>query len=239
MHVLKTNFNGSPNVGMSLYATDSFVLLGEHLQDKLTADVKNAFGDLSVHNQRIAGTGLPGVFLAGNSKTLLVPSIAFDWEIDALKKLDRNVIVLKTRHTCLGNNIACNDRGAIISSDFDETERKEIEHALGVSTICMDIAGLNTPGALIVLHGKHGIIHRDATQHEIATIEKTLGVTLSPATINLGTPYLRAGMANNSFGFVIGDQSGGPEIVHIEDSLGYLDEENDEKQASKDRTSKE
>jgi translation initiation factor 6 (eIF-6) len=55
-----------------------------------------------------------------------------------------------------------------------------------------------------------------------------LRVKLEPATINLGTPYLHAGIACNKFGFIIGDASGGPEIVHIEEALGYLDSEDDE-----------
>jgi hypothetical protein len=35
-------------------------------------------------------------------------------------------------------------------------------------------------------------------------------------------------LLNNKFGFVIGDASGGPEIVHIEESLGYLDDEDED-----------
>jgi len=229
MHVLKTNFNGTPNVGLYAYATDSYVLFGEHLPEALLAEVKRTLGNVPFHMTRIAGTSMPGIFLAGNSKAVLAPSIAFDWEIEQVKRLKIPIIVFKTKHTCLGNNIVCNDHGAIISTDFDETERKSIERHLGVPAVRMDIAGLNAPGALLVLHGEHGIIHRDATASEIAQAERTLGATLTPATVNLGTPYLRAGIINNRGGFVIGDQSGGPEIVHIEESLGYLDDAADER----------
>jgi translation initiation factor 6 len=222
MPILKANFNGQPNVGLFGYATKDYVLLGEHLTEHLHAEVQRALGDVPVHMVHIAGTSMPGVFLAGNSTTLLVPGIAFDHEIATLTKLGIAHRVFNTRHTCLGNTIACNDHGAIISTDFDETERKWIEKTLGVPTVQMDIAKLNAPGALIVLNGDKGIIHRDATQGEIAEAERVLGVTLTPATVNLGTPYLHAGILNNPHGFVIGDQSGGPEIVHIDEALGYL-----------------
>jgi translation initiation factor 6 len=228
MRVLKANFNGTPNVGLYGYATKEYVLLGEHLQEKLLAEVTQVLGNLPVHSFRVAGTGMPGVFLAGNSSMLLVPSIAFDYEIEQLKSLGIPHTVLKTRHTCLGNNIVCNDHGAIISTDFDETERKLIEKALGVPTVRMDIAKLNTPGAVIVLNGTHGIIHRDATSEEIEEVKRILKVKLEPATVNLGTPYLRAGILNNPHGFIIGDQSGGPEIVHIDEALGYLGDDDDD-----------
>jgi translation initiation factor 6 len=228
MHILKANFNGTPNVGLYGYATSGkhlVILLGEHLQDKLLADVTEALGGLPVHQFRVAGTGMPGIFLAGNSKTVLVPGIAFDHELEKLKTLGIPFTVLRTRHTCLGNNIVCNDHGAVISTDFDDNERKRIEDALGVPTIQLDIAGLNTPGALIVVNGEHGIIHRDATKPEIKQIEQLLKVKLTPATVNLGTPYLHAGILRSHHGFIIGDQSGGPEIVHIDEALGYHDDE--------------
>ncbi len=228
MHVLKTNFNGTPNVGLYIYATNEYILLGEHLSDKLTKEVDDALGNVPIHHIRIAGTTMPGIFLAGNKKKILVPSITFDTELAALDRANIEYHVLKSRHTCLGNNIVCNDYGAVISTDFSEEERKEIEKVLGVPTIKMDVAGLNTPGAVIVLHGKRGIIHRDASHQEMHQIESILRVKLEPATINLGTPYLHAGISCNKFGFVIGDASGGPEIVHIEESLGYLDSEEEE-----------
>lgn len=227
MRILKANFNGTPNVGLYCYATDSYVLIGEHLQEKLLADVTQVLGNLPMHTFRVAGTGMPGIFLAGNSRAVLVPSIAFDYELAQLDKLGIPYAVLKTRHTCLGNNIVCNDNGAIISTDFDETERKQIEKHLGVPAVRMDIAKLATPGAVIVLNGKHGIIHRDATAAEVKEAEEVLNVRLTPATVNLGTPYLRAGIVNNSNGFIIGDQSGGPEIVHIDEALGYMGEDDE------------
>lgn len=224
MHILKTGFNGTPNVGLYAYATDSYVLLGENVTEKLERELGEALGNIPVHSIRIVGTSMAGIFLAGNSKVILAPAIAFGSELENLRKLGVPVQTLQTKHTCLGNLIVANDHGAIISKDFDETEKKRIETQLGVPAIYMDIAGLSTPGAFIVIRGEHGIIHRDASQEEIAAVEKHLQVTLTPATINLGTPYLHAGMIINNHGFVIGEQSGGPEILHIDEALGFLEE---------------
>lgn len=227
MHILRANFHGTPNVGLYGYATKDHLLLGESLPDKLLEQVVEALGGVEVHPLRIAGTGMPGLFLAGNRNAILVPSIAFEAELAKLKKLGLPCTVLRTNHTCLGNNIACNDHGAIISTEFSEQEREAIEAALQVPTIRMDIAGLHTPGSFIVLNGKRGIIHRDATPQEVRAVEETLKVKLQPATANLGTPYLHAAILNNGHGLVVGDASGGPEIVHIDQALGYIGDDDE------------
>jgi translation initiation factor 6 len=225
MHIFKTSFNGTPNVGLYAYPVAGKLLLGEHLTDKVLAGITEALGNIDVRQQRIAGTDMPGIFLAGNARATLVPAIAFDTELEQMRKLGINAVPFQTRHTCLGNLIVANEHGAIISKEFDDREQKFIEEALGVPALKLDIAGLSTPGAVLVVNGANGIIHRDATDSEIAEIEQHLQVQLSVATVNLGTPYLRAGIISNEHGFVVGDQSGGPEIVHIDEALGYLNDD--------------
>ncbi|MBR9701249.1 translation initiation factor IF-6 [Candidatus Woesearchaeota archaeon] len=220
MKVLRTDFNGTPNVGLFGYATTEYLLLGEALGDKLLERIKETLGVKDIHQVRVAGTDMPGLFLAGNSKVVLGPSIMFEREREALEKLKIPLKILETEQTCLGNNIVCNDKGAVISTGFSEEERAEIESLLGVPAVRTDIAGLSTPGAFIILNKDCGVIHRDATSEEIATVERTLGVKLQAATVNLGTPYLHAGIICNSTGLIVGDASGGPEIVHLDDALG-------------------
>lgn len=221
MHILRTNFNGSPNVGLYGYATSEYLLLGESLPEGKEQEVAEALGSIPVHQLRIAGTGLLGVFLAGNARTLLVPPIAFPNELKQLTMLKIPYVVIETNHTCLGNTIACNDHGAVISTEFSAEEKARIEEALGVRAIQLDIADLKSPGSFLVLNNDRGIVHRDVSEEDKARIEEALKVELFPATANLGTPYLHAGILSNRHGFVVGDASGGPEIVHIDEALGY------------------
>jgi translation initiation factor 6 len=227
MRIFKASFNGQPNVGLFGYATGSYALLGEYLPPKILADVTDVLGSVPVHHATIAGTGMVGVFCAGNESVLLVPGITFDTELRALERLGIAHAILDTRHTCLGNNIVANEHGAVISSDFSDGERKKIEKLLGVPAIRLDIAGLKTPGAVIVVNASKGIIHRDASDEELAAVEKTLKVSLTPATVNLGTPYLHAAILRNGHGFVVSDACGGPEIVHVDEALGYMEDDDD------------
>src|SRR3989344_9436376 len=123
MHLLKTGVNGSPNVGLFGYATDTYALFGEHVPEKLLRDIQDALG-VPVHHVKIAGTGMLGVFLAGNERTLLVPGITFDSERVHLDRLGIPYAVIDTRHTCLGNNLIANGHGAVLSTEFSDEEAK-------------------------------------------------------------------------------------------------------------------
>lgn len=220
---LKANFHGNPNVGLYGYAHGEQCIIGERLGKQLRDDVGTTLR-CTLHESTIAGTPMPGVFLAGNTRAVLAPSILFPHELAALKKAGLPVVTIETTHTCLGNNIVANEHGALVNPEFSDTEVAAIGDALGVPAKRIEIAGTTTPGACIVLHGEKGVIHRDAAQHELEMARATLKLTsLERASINLGSAYLRAGILNSDGGLIVGDQSGGPEIVHLEETLGYID----------------
>ena len=220
MHIAKARINGNPNVGLFGFATKTCILFGERVhrdERKLFEDVLG----LPLVRFSIAGTGIPGVFLVGNSRMTLVPDTISEHEQGILKERDVPFLVFTTRHNCLGNNIVCNDAGAIVSTDYSEKEVETIGKALGVPVHRMKIAGLTTPGAVLIVHGRRAAIHKDATPEEIAMVESILNVACEPATINLGSPYLHSGVLLSTHGLLVGDLSGGPEIVHLDETLGY------------------
>lgn len=224
-NILKANFNGNSNIGLYAYCLThndkKIILLGENVGEETEKELSKTL-DAEIVHLKIAGTPLLGAFLAGNSKNLLVPAIAFDSEIAKLKKIGVPFEIIKTNLTCLGNNIVCNDHGALINPEFKDKEIAIIEEALGVKTKKIKIADLEGPGACIVTNNKHGIIHRDAETFEIEMAKKTLDLeSLEPCSVNMGSPYLKSGLIVNEAGFVIGEQSGGPEIIYVEENLGY------------------
>jgi len=221
--ILKTNLNGNSNIGLYSYCLSvngkNLCLLGEDFGSSIEKEISKILSAEIVH-VKIAGTPLLGVFLSGNNNNLLVPRIAFDNEIKQLKDLGINVRVFDTKLTCLGNNIACNDFGALVNIDFTDGELKFIKEALKVPVKRISIAETEGPGACIVTNGKKGIIHRDAEDFEIEMVQSNLGLdSLEPCSINMGSPYLKSGLIVNNNGFIVGEQSGGPEIIYVEQSL--------------------
>ncbi len=221
MHLLKANFNGNPNVGLYGFATDSYCLLSKEVNKKLVKQIEEVL-KVPVHQIDICGTSLIGAFLAGNSNSLLVPSIAFDSELEQLKKLKIPFTVIDTKHTALGNNILCNDNGCLLSTDFKKEEVEAIQKVLVVPTERGNIADLRIVGACGTSNTKGCVLHRDASDEDVKLIESLLKVRCETGTVNLANPYIKSAIIANSNGFIIGDLSGGPEINHIDEVLGFL-----------------
>ncbi len=218
MHVLKTSFRANPNVGLYVFVTDSVCLVGPEVAESEYAALERTF-EVPVHRATIAGTGLLGVFLAGNNKHVLIPSIAAKRELALFEKLNIPHTVLETDLTALGNNILVNDYGCLVSSEYSEQERKIISAAFGMSAKPFQIGELTIVGCCCAATNTGCLAHRGIADFEAKMIRDNLKVPLTKGTLNLGNPYVKGGLAANKHGFIVGDLSGGPEIVNAEEAL--------------------
>jgi translation initiation factor 6 len=220
-HVLVTNFNGNPNIGLYGYATDKYCILGREVPEKLLEKIKEVL-NVPIIELTIAGTSLIGVFANGNKNCLLLPKIVFPQELEVLDKHKIKYKIIDTKLTCLGNNMICNDAGCLASDEYTERDIKQICDALKVDVTKAKIAELNTLGSLAVHTKKALLCHHDILEHEAEIIKKVLKVEVYTGTVNMGVPFVGSGILCNSFGFIVGDQSGGPEIINIDESLGFI-----------------
>ncbi len=221
MHILTTNINGNPNLGLVGDCNNDYCLVGKEVPESRAEKIGQAL-KVPVHRINICGTSLLGVFLAGNSKMLLVPHIAFDDEIEELNKLGIKHTIIKTDLTALGNNLLCNDKGCLANPDFSANVKKQIRQALDVTLHPGVIADLNIVGSLAVLNSKGCLVHQDITKAEEKEIKGLLGLNCITGTVNMGNPFIKSGVLCNDKGFVIGDQSGGPEITNADEALGFI-----------------
>src|SRR3989338_10042705 len=97
-HVLIASFNSNPNVGLYGYANDKYCLIGREVPEKLHKKIEEVL-NVKTLVMTIAGTSLLGVFLSGNNKMLLVPSIAFPQELELLDKHKIKYKVIETKFT--------------------------------------------------------------------------------------------------------------------------------------------
>ena len=223
MHVQQVNIHANPNIGLFIYATDDFAIIGPEAQ-AIQQDVQEIL-QVPVHVTTIAGTSLAGVFLTGNSKQLLVPPIIFEQELEKLRELlDIPVTVFETTHTALGNNLVINDQGVLAGPMFSQAEQETLHELLNLPVHQFSIANIEVVGNSVVHTTKGGLIHRDATQAEQDMVKDTLKLPqLLPGTANFGVPYVRSAIAANSNGFLIGSASGGPEVTNADEALGFLE----------------
>ncbi|MBU0667311.1 MAG: translation initiation factor IF-6 [Nanoarchaeota archaeon] len=218
----KMSFNSNPNVGLYGYATDNYVLVGYEVPEKELKELERIFG-VPVHRISIAGTSLLGVFLVGTNELLLVPPITFDYELEKLKKLGINYKVFETDLTCLGNNIVLTEHGILVNPEFDNAGMKKLKSLFNLPIKKLSVFETDALGAVMITRSGYCLLHRDASSQEIKIIEETLKVKVTTGTVNMGSPYIRTGMLCNKNGLIVGDISGGPEIVNAEEALGFLD----------------
>ena len=163
----------------------------------------------------IADTRLLGPMMVMNNNGILVSSITSDEEINILKeKSQLNVERLKSKYTAIGNLIATNDHGAIVSPLCNDV-KTQIQDILGVSVISMTISGYIQTGAMIVATNKGAAAYPNASDDEIKTISDILNVNVEPVTINGGIPFLASGIIANSKSVVVGNMTSGPELIML------------------------
>ncbi len=223
MKLYKTSFYGNPNVGLYGFCTDTYCLLAQEFTKEQVKKISEVL-QVPVYQVKIANSSLIGALVTGNSKVLLVPGIAQEKEIQHLKELKIHVKTLQTKLTALGNNILCNDKGALVNREYSADTKKIIRQALDVVLHPDDIGNADVPGSCVVQNKYGAVIHAFATPEQIREVENLLGVKCTRGTVNFGSPYVRSGILANSYGMIIGEGSTGVEIENIYEALGFLEQ---------------
>lgn len=224
MKLFRTSLQGNPNVGLYGYCTDQYCLLAPEFTAEQVATIQTVL-QVPVYQIKIGHSSLIGALVTGNSAILLVPSITDDQELLHLKQLGIHYKVIPSKLTALGNNILCNDAGALVNREYSADTKKIIRQALHVTLHPGEIATTEVPGSCVVHNTHAAVIHAFATLEQIKEVEDLLGVPCTKGTVNFGSPYLRSGLFVNSHGMVAGDASTGIEIENIYEALGFMEQE--------------
>ncbi|WP_297536090.1 translation initiation factor IF-6 [Thermococcus sp.] len=227
MHIERLDFENSPYLGVYGFANDRVALIREGLGEKkleiLREVLKVPLIETSIMKSRIVG-----IFVGGNSNALIVPWYIWDAELDFINAqlreygIDMKVVPFKSRLTAFGNLILANDKGALVSKDFTREEAREIEDILGVPVERGVIADYTAVGSVGVVTNKGGLVHPEATDEELEWLSDLFKVDVYVGTANMGVPFVGSCMIANSHGVVVGHLTTGPEIVKIEEALGFL-----------------
>ncbi len=213
--IVKYDVYRGPNIGVYTSANDDFVFMPNGFtRTKAEALAKHL--DVEYKNISVGNTRVIGALMIVNNHGLLLPRTAYPDEIEFLEKTaGLNVEVLETKHNALGNMMAVNDRGAIVSPLIERESIRKIEQALDVEVIQRRVAGYNQVGAVVRANSEGGIIHPETDEEDVKTFSNVLGVNLEPATINGGVPFVASGTLANNKTVIVGSFTTGPEIMML------------------------
>ncbi|ELY79228.1 translation initiation factor IF-6 [Natrinema pallidum] len=216
-------FAGSAYVGVFARATDSCVLVRHDVDDDVAADLTDEL-EVPVIQTTVGGSSTVGALATGNENGLLVSARVLEYERDRLEAaVDVPVAELPGSINAAGNVVLANDYGAYVHPDLPREAVQIVADALEVPVERGDLAGVRTVGTAAVATNTGVLCHPKATDAELDVLEDALDVRADVGTVNYGAPLVGSGLIANEAGYVVGEDTTGPELGRIEDALGYLD----------------
>ncbi|KTG07874.1 translation initiation factor IF-6 [Haloprofundus marisrubri] len=221
--MLRASFAGSPYVGVFARATNACLLVRPDADDELVSALSDEFGVPAVPTT-VGGSGTVGALAMGNENGILVSGRATDRERERIADaVDLPVVSLPGRINAAGNVVLANDYGAWVHPDLDDEAVAAVEEALDVPVERGDLGDVRTIGTAAVANNTGVLCHPKSREPELEALEEHLDVYADIGTVNYGAPLVGSGLVANDDSYVVGEETTGPELGRIEETLGYID----------------
>ena len=219
-HIGRLNFNGDPNLGLFTISTEELCIAGNTIIKNDLKEIGEILG-VEVIEFKIANSELVGLFSTANKNGIVLPINCKDSEVKLFKKIGLNVVKVKIKQTALGNLILLNDNGCIIPEEISKIKPK-LEDCFGVPVEMGTIAGLSIVGSCAIATNRGILAHINCSEEEMELLESVLKVKGDIGTVSFGSPFVGAGIVANSKGFLIPEETTGPELQRTDEALGFI-----------------
>ncbi|WP_247730887.1 translation initiation factor IF-6 [Halovivax limisalsi] len=221
--MLRASFAGSAYVGVFAVATGEYLLVRPDADDEQVAAIADEL-DVRAVPTTIGGSSTVGVLATGNENGLLVSNRLYEYERERLAEaVDVPIGTLPGEINAAGTVVLANGSGAYVHPELSREAVQAVEDTLDVPVERGDLAGVRTVGTAAVATDEGVLCHPKSTDEELDLLEETLDVRADVGTINYGAPLVGSGLLANAAGYVVGEDTTGPELGRIEDALGYID----------------
>ena len=221
--MLRATFTGSSYVGVFARVVDDLLLVRPDVDEDL-ADELGAELDVDVLPTTVGGSNTVGSLAAGNENGILVSERATDRETDRIAAAaGHEVSELPGRINAAGNVILANDYGAYVHPDLPREAITTIRDTLEVPIERGDLGDVSTVGTAAVANDTGVLCHPNARESELQEVEAALDVRADLGTVNYGAPLVGSGLVAGDDGYVVGEETTGPELGRIEETLGFID----------------
>jgi translation initiation factor 6 len=214
---------GNPNIGVFIQVTDDVAIVPYNLIDEKVKLVEETL-EVPTVKSSVSGSSLIGSLSVANSKGIVVSPHVLDREVEQFKELGLEVAAIPGNYTAVGNIVAANDNGAIVSPFLSEDAINTIESTLDVDVEATSMVGSDIIGSLISVTNKGFLISSTAVESEVDFSRKVFGVEGDVGTVGRGISLVGACSIANSNGAIVAKDSTGPEMARVEEALGFLDD---------------
>jgi len=211
--IYRYTFYKSPNIGIFVKANDTLLLVPQGFAETKSEKLADYLQVVEARAS-VAGTRLLGPMTVMNNNGILLPSIAYDEEVERIRQASKlRVEKVNSRLTAIGNLIAANDNGAIVSPLLMGEVSRQVQDVLGVPAHTMVVGGFVQAGSMIVATNVGAAVTPRASEDEVKLVSEILQVPAEPVTVNSGMPFLSSGIVANSKAVVVGTLTSGPELI--------------------------
>ncbi|QZP36484.1 translation initiation factor IF-6 [Halobaculum magnesiiphilum] len=221
--MLRVSFAGSSYVGVYAHAASDCLVVRPDVEDDLADRLESEFG-VEVLTTTVGGSGTVGSLVAGNENGTLVSRQATDREIDAIREATGDPVErLPGKLNAAGNVVLANDYGAYVHPDLTDEAVDVVADVLDVPTKRGSLGGVNTVGTAAVANNTGVLCHPHSEEPELEALEEHLDVYADLGTVNYGAPLVGSGLLANDDGYAVGEDTTGPELGRIDDTLGFIE----------------
>ena len=168
VHVL--DIYRTSNIGIFLRSNDKHLLIPPGISSS-KAKKLGTFMDAETAVISISGSRLLGPLSVMNGKGVLISKLAEDAEIDVIERATGlRVERLNSQYTSVGNLVAANDKGAVVSNILGKEAILEISEVLNVPVKIMEVASYVQVGSVITASNAGAIVHPGATEDQVEEI---------------------------------------------------------------------
>ncbi|MFH1225041.1 MAG: translation initiation factor IF-6 [Candidatus Diapherotrites archaeon] len=216
MEIEKGTVRGSPYLGVFSVVTEDVAILPKFVEQKEIANYERTLG-IEVIKANIMESALAGIFMTGVGKKFVVPYAAGNGEVKFLRSQGLEIEMIGA--TALGNMIALNSSGGVVSRLLPHAEREKLADFFGIKFEAMDVAGSDVPGSAITVTENGFIVNPNVNEKEFKMLGKIFGVSGKPTTANYGDPFVGNDVVANSRGAIVGTYTSGHELIRIDEGL--------------------
>jgi translation initiation factor 6 len=215
MKMLRTRILGSSYVGLFCITNDTLCFVPKGIEERAFKEIEKTL-DVKVVKVNLYDSSLLAVFGKMNNSHMFLPSHLKSKEIEAIEK-EIKVKLINTE-SALGNLIAVNDNGAVVSNILSDEIVDEIAKS-GIEIAHTNIAQTDVVGSSLLATSTGFVMNPNASEEEIKKVQQALNVKGGFSTANTGDVFISNSVIANKNGAITGDLTTGHELNRIDEAL--------------------
>ena len=218
MKFKKFELNHSPYIGVYGSVSNEYGLFPKMLtkaQEKIAQETL----EIEVIKADLGEAFVNGAISKLYKNKVVLAKSSMSKDVKFLEKQGLDVLQLNS-YLAVGNLIAINDNGLLLSPEFSKKAIKDISEFFGKKAESFNVGNISLVGSAIALNNTSIAVFPHVSGEEFAELKKIFKAEGNIATVNYGDGLVANGLLINDKGVLMGKKTTGYEIIRLDDVFG-------------------